>query len=284
MVYALITVYNPTKPIWDNIRAVAGQVDRVCICDNSDCAQTPSLPENARYWAFGENLGISQAYNRVLTDPSVPWQDGDYLLFLDQDSRCSETHVRDLLSIYETLTAQGHRVGSLGPAIFNTCRGAVEFPRMKTPLETGVYTVSGIITSSMLCTYGNLRSVGFWNEKVFLDMADWDLCWRLRKAGLLCCMAEDVVLEHTLGIGEKKIGPMRLRVGQPVREYYQIRDGLQLMIASYTPLKYRIRFLANLLIRSPLHLMFLDSRKERLHYISMGLRDTFRGRKGALTE
>ena len=26
-----------------------------------------------------------------------------------------------------------------------------------------------------------LKDISFWNEQIFLDMADWDFCWRLKE-------------------------------------------------------------------------------------------------------
>ena len=55
---------------------------------------------------------------------------------------------------------------------------------------------------------------------------------------------------------------------------------MYLLKKEYTPLKYRIRFLAMLLIRSPLHVLFLDNRKARMEYILRGLKDFYRGVHG----
>lgn len=202
--------------------------------------------------------------------------------FFDQDSRIEEGHVEKMLAVSAQLCTGGWNVGCLGPVYFNTSSGTVEIPKSKKRLLDSTYGVPSVITSSMLCTYGNLRRIGFWNEHVFLDMADWDLCWRMKAAGRICCMTQAVILRHSVGSGEKHVGPLKLRVGQPIREYYQIRECMYLFFRSYTPMKYRVRFLAMLLVRSPLHLMFLDQRKLRLHYMVKGFADFCRGKQGAI--
>lgn len=286
MTSALITVYYPSEATTHNVATIARQVDAVYICDNSPvCNQTlfSSMAEsNIHYVFFGENLGISRAFNRVLNDPSLPWQEDSFVFFFDQDSRIPEQYIDAMVSAYESAEQAGHKIGCLGSVYYNTSSGVVESPRSKQWLLDRTYVVSSVITSSMLSRYGNLRKAGFWNEDVFLDMADWDLCWRLQKAGMLCCLTEAVVLRHDLGIGDKKIGLLHLRVGHPYREYYQIRDSLYLLGKPYTPFKYRIRFLAMLLIRSPLHLIFLEERRERLRYISMGVSHFIKKKKGPL--
>lgn len=287
MTAALISMYYPAPAVIDHVKAIASQVDTVYLCDNSPNSSfrmftEADVPDNVHYTCFHENLGLSSAFNRILKDPKLPWSPEDAVFFFDQDSLIRQGHIRQMLDTFEDLRSRGFAVGCLGPVYFNTSSGMVEVPRMRTPLTDDTYAVSSIITSSMLCTYGTLQGIGFWNERVFLDMADWDLCWRITAAGMLCCQTQAVTLHHSVGSGQKKVGPITLRVGKPFREYYQIRECLYLLFRSYTPLKYRIRFLAMIFVRSPLHLLFLDSRKQRLRFICKGFADFFRGKHGAL--
>lgn len=284
MIYALITVFHPSEQVKNNINMIANQVDVTIICDNSPESNrvlfAPLIEaHNMHYLFFGENLGLSRAFNRALLDTQYGWQDNDYLFFFDQDSAIGEDHIETLISTY-TRVREKCKVGCLGPVYFNTSSGRVEMPKKKRMISEKTYVVSSIITSSMLCCYGDLREIGFWNEAVFLDMADWDLCWRMQSLGKVCCLTDAAVLRHSVGMGEKKIGPFHLRVGAPIREYYQIRDCMYLLKKEYTPLKYRIRFLAMLLIRSPLHVFFLDHRKARMEYILRGVKDFYRGVHG----
>lgn len=287
MTTALISIFHPSNDVREHVRAIASQVDVVYLCDNSpeshaQMFEGPDFPGNIRYTCFHTNLGLSIAFNQILKDPDIPWNDEDYIIFFDQDSLIKESHISKLIAVYDRIKGQGIPIGCLGCAFFNTSHGAVEMPRAKQPLSDDTYAVSSIITSSMLTTYGNLRKIDFWDTHVFLDMADWNLCWRLQAAGMLCCLTDAVILHHSVGSSEKKIGPLRLRVGHPMREYYQIRECMYLLWQPYTPLKYRVRFLAMLLVRSPLHVIFLDHRKERLGYIAKGFLDFFRGKQGPM--
>ena len=289
MKYALMTVYQPDEAVLNNAASVAGQVDRLYLCDNSETSSAPAfaqlqMEKNVEYLWMGGNLGLSSAFNRVLKSRDIPWQESDYVLFFDQDSRIGPNHVAELTAQFEELSARGEPVGCIGPVYFNSSSGQTEMPRMKRPLSEHVYAVSSIITSSMLTTYGCLREIGFWNERLFLDMADWDLCWRIIQSGKTCCMTDAVVLQHRVGRGVKRFGPLRLRVGAPFREYYQIRDCLYLAGQEYTPAKYRLRFAAMILIRSPLHVLLLDHRGQRLRFILMGFRDFLKKRSGPIPQ
>lgn len=287
MVSAIITAYHPSESVRLHVEGIAAQVDRVLICDNSSVSNQgffESLCNQGKveYIGFCENLGLSVAFNRVLKNKDFGWHADDYVFFFDQDSSVKAGHITQMIEDYENLLSLGYCVGCLGPAYFNTSNHSLELPKVKKPLCDGVYAVSSIITSSMLCRYGDLQSVGFWNEDIFLDMADWDVCWRLTSGGKLCCLTQNVVLHHSVGCGEKKIGPIRLRVGQPVREYYQIRDGMYLFTKTYAPWKFRVRYLAMLTIRSVLHVLLLDRRLDRLRFICKGFTDACRKKKGIL--
>lgn len=287
MTTALISIFHPSDDVREHVKAIASQVDTVYLCDNSSESNArmfegPDFPQNIRYTCFYKNLGLSMAFNRILKDPDISWHDEDYIFFFDQDSLIKEGHISKMLEVFLRNRKDGIPIGCLGCAFFNTSHGAVEMPRAKRQLSHDTYAVSSIITSSMLTTYGNLRKIDFWDPHVFLDMADWNLCWRLQAAGMLCCLTDAVILHHSVGSSEKKIGPFRLRVGQPIREYYQIRECMYLLWQPYTPLKYRIRFLAMVLVRSPLHVIFLDHRKERLGYIAKGFLDFCRGKQGSI--
>lgn len=287
MISAIISAYYPSDSVRLHVSKIAAQVDKIYICDNSSVSNREfftQIPDQEKivYTCFCENLGLSVAFNRILKDSNILWKADDYIFFFDQDSSIQEGHIAQMICDYEDLLHHGHNVGCLGPAYFNTSNKTLEIPRSKRGLCDGIYAVSSIITSSMLCRYGDLQSVGFWNEEVFLDMADWDLCWRLQSIGKLCCLTQNVVLHHSVGSGEKKVGPLRLRVGQPIREYYQIRDGMYLFTKQYAPWKFRLRYLAMLLVRSVLHVVFLDHRKKRMMYIWKGFIDACKKKKGVL--
>ena len=282
---AIVTVYHPSKIVRDNILAIVSQVDKVYICDNSPIENSELFKyddtDKIEYIFFGENLGLSRAFNKVLKESNA-WENDDFVLFFDQDSHIKQGHIDKLINEYDCLLAKGYNVGCLGPVFFNTSNNTVEVPKMKTPLTENSFKVSSIITSSMVCRYADIKEIDFWNERVFLDMADWDFCWRMVKKGKLCCMTDAVVLEHSLGTGEKKVGFLKLRIGNVFREYYQTRECLYLLTRSYSPLKYKIRFIAMLTVRPIIHLIFLENRKNRFKYICMGVRDFFKKKSGSL--
>ena len=286
MIAALITIYNPDRRVADNIRTISEQVDRVYLCDNSSKSNQEMFSgmPGCLYIFNRENIALSGAFNRVLKNPGENWKDNDFIIFFDQDSSVRDRHVDKLIEEYKLVSSLGYDIGSISPVYRDLNTGAIELPHLKKQLTENDYIVSSNITSSLLCKYGTLKEIDFWNEEIFLDLADWDLCWRMMQKGKLCIRTTAVVLEHALGFGEKKIGPVRLGVTSTVREYYQTRNYLYLLEKKYTPLKYRLIFIRNLTVRPVLHLLFLDQKRERIKYFLRGLTDAARGIRGEYRE
>ena len=198
------------------------------------------------------------------------------MIFFDQDSQIEEGYVEKLCLEYELVEKEHNNLGCLGVVFYNTSNDTLEVPHIKKYLASKTYQVSNIITSSLLTRFKNIEKVNYWNKNLFLDFVDWDLCWRMKNKGLICGITDGITLKHSVGNGEKKIGFIRLRVGQPIREYYQTRDALYLLQEQYVPLKMRVRLLANVMIRPLFHFLFLDNKIDRLMYIRRGIIDYLR--------
>lgn len=280
--HALVTLYNPSEKEFNNCRILSQQVDTVILCDNSQESHETAFQDkkNIVYVTKNKNLGLGAAFNMALKDDTYGWKDDDLIIFFDQDSQIGEGYIQALQDEYRKIETLIPNLGCLGPVFYNTSNDRTERPRQKKNITDETYEVSNTITSSLMMRYGNLKKIGFWNENVFLDLADWDLCWRMRKAGMVCCMTEKVVLHHSVGNGEKKVGLIKLRVGQPFREYYQTRDALYLLQENYVPLKMRLRLIANVTIRPVVHYLMLDDKKSRIKFIRRGINDYKKGVRG----
>lgn len=281
---AILTVYYPSYKNRDNIEKISRQVDRIVICDNSpkDNRELFHTLDKAIYHFCGQNLGLSAAFNQVLMDTSYKWSDDEFIIFFDQDTVIYEKHIEKLIVEYNFLRREGYHIGCIGPLYYEGNNKQIELPRTKKYLNGRTISVKSVITTSLLCQYAMLKKIGFWNEDIFLDMADWDLCWRVKAENFLCCMTSASIMSHSVGEGKRKYGLINLRVWKPFREYYQTRDCLYLMRKSYVPLRFKIRFVMMLTIRPVLHLIFLDNKRERLLYIQRGMKDYHAGIKGEL--
>jgi rhamnosyltransferase len=282
-IYALVTIYYPDNEVFENVSKISKQVTTVIIADN-----TPNSDNfylfcgicNIIYINNENNFGLSKAFNKLLDIEFL--KSSDFIFFFDQDSDIAENLIEILINDYLNISHLGFNIGCLGPIIFEKNTNTEMIPKKKICITNNIYSVATIITSSMLTTYENLEKIGFWNEDIFLDFADWDLCWRFQKNGLMCFLSENVSLIHKLGNSITKIGKHDEIEGNPIREYYQTRDGIKLLFKSYTPFKYRIHFLILIFIRPFLHIVLFKDRILRMKYISIGIVDFLVHKNGAL--
>ena len=288
-VISLITLYNPTISNIKNIEKISEQSTLVLLIDNSEHSSQSIIDkvgtnENVIYCPNYDNLGLSLAFNKYLKASEIySWQDDDLIVFFDQDSVIEEFHISNMVNEYINLENEGYPVGCLGPVYFDLSHNTVRVPKMYKKISHNSIVVDTIITSSMVCRYRYLKLVGFWSEDIFLDMADWDLCWKMKQAGLYTIMTRRSLLTHKVGEGSKKIGLITLDVGKPFREYYETRDCIYLLRKNYVPCKDRVRFYLQLTIRPILHLLFLDNKKERWYYISLGFKHAKKGVCGKIS-
>jgi rhamnosyltransferase len=279
-VCAIITIFYPNKQMVRNILELSKNITNVVIADNTPNVDNGSLFNkfpNITYIANMKNMGISIAFNKCLRH-EIP-KSSEYILFLDQDSTISNNLINKLIERFELLK-KIYRIGCIGPAYTETNSGKTISCHLRKQLYDNIYTAEVIMTSAMLTTYENLEHIGFWNEEIFLDMADWDLCWRFQKAGLLCCLSKDDVFTHTLGDAAVHIGKFIIKKGAPIREYYQTRDCLKLLLKQYTPIKFRVRFVLMIAIRPIVHIIILPNRMLRLRYMLEGFMDFLKYKKG----
>lgn len=283
-VIALVTLFHPKKAHAFHIAEYARQCDFVLLCDNSgaDNSALFSGIRNSRYIRNSDNFGLSKAFNIALLKKSFAWQDEDGVLFFDQDSQIAPDHVRKLVGEYRKLVASGVAVGALGPVFLNGSTGRIDIPRLRMNIASEVFSCDSLITSSMLTTYAVLKRVSFWNEDIFLDYADWDLCWRLRASGLMILMTNVVVLHHHSGIGEAHYVGLHVLDETPIRRYYQVRDFLKLLRKPYMPRRARhaLGFIKKLVLQT----ILLDKCLLRLRYTYQGIRDYFRQINGKFEE
>lgn len=280
---ALVTLYFPDDKVKDNIVQLSRFVDKVVLLDNtpnSDNSALFSEIEKTEYVAYKENLGLSVAFNLYLKSLT----ENCYIIFFDQDSFCSEDLVVHLKKDYQTCCDNLGRKGIIGPAYFEKNAGHMMVPKQKEEVFAGLYEVKSIITSGMFTELDVIRQTGFWNEEIFLDMADWDFCWRVERNGFFCCLSTNAILSHRLGKSVHHFAGIEIWEGSPFRVYYQVRDCLYLLKKNYVPLKFKIRFILMLTVRPLLHLIFLSGKKKRIHYFFKGISDYKKKIHGVLKE
>ena len=237
-VCAGIVLYNPDiERLTMNIDAIGPQVDRIVFVDNAsdniDKVQEKFSGDDYIWIKNDSNLGIARALNQLLEFAD---QNGyEWILTLDQDSICGDGFVQKLLSVVED-----EAIAMVGPLIID--RGIADADMSSGKSLPDTEDVRLCITSGCLTNVKVVLSIGGFNEWLFIDEVDREICLRLLLAGYRLVRVNTVRLKHEYGL---KTVTRRIlwkkviyRNYTPVRVYYQTRNLVYMMRKygrEYTP-------------------------------------------------
>lgn len=220
---AVIVLYKPELDLLSrNINQVLKTpISLLILVDNSpsvlDCQFLQSFnSSNIAYVYNNGNKGIAYGLNdglKIAESHGYNW-----VLQLDQDSIIPI----DMIDVYDAfLSYNDDNVGLLCPKI-------LQGEEKETGDGTCISYALFAITSGSLINISAWNDIGCYDEKLFIDGVDHDLCIRLRQKNYLIVQFDQLYLNHRLGIIKiKKIlgHKIRVKVGYPpLRMYYIVRN------------------------------------------------------------
>lgn len=222
-VVAGIVVYHPDwGRLYDNIKAVQPQVDRIIIFNNGTEDVSSRFPGITVLDQDGANIGIASALNAICL--YAIQQGFDWILTLDQDS-VAPLGLMDGYVPYLTDSS----IALLCPAIRDRNYGSMDYDVNNN--SQGADEVDACITSGSLLRLSAWERIhGFWDE-LFIDMVDFDLCWSLREAGYRILRVNNQSMLHEIGKAKRVslFGKDNVIYNHsPLRCYYMIRNTLVL--------------------------------------------------------
>ena len=184
-----------------NADSIAGQVDKLIFVDNSDSkAALEQLirEKNIEYINNHGNKGIAYALNRAVEYCSN--HGFEWLLTLDQDSVCPP----DMIKEYE-------RYIDDDIAIITCAINYNDKELLKSDAEFEY--IDECITSAAFTNVSICKSLGGFDEQMFIDKVDFEYCFRVKKAGYRIIRVNTVIMHHLLGdLKLKKIGNRTVHV------------------------------------------------------------------------
>lgn len=259
-----IVTYNPVmEKLSANIEAIIEQVDTVLIVDNGskEFEKIEKLKsEKVDILGLGMNKGIAYALNEIVKYSKKKRK--SWILFLDQDSISPNNLVDDFITAWY----QCDHCGMLSPNIVYK-NGPVENPKELVTSKEWCIT-SGSFTKTEIIEKTN----GF-DEKMFIDLVDFDICYQLKNLGYKIYQINSVNFYHELGnLKYKKIGDKILWIENhnAFRKYYIIRNRL------YLKRKYRLNGLPiyiDILIEYIKVIFFEKDKIEKIKNMSQGFID-----------
>lgn len=226
----VIVSYNIGKKIYKCYDSISKQVDRIIIVDNGSDKNTVNVlkelskNKNTIIIFNDENLGIATALNqgaKIAIKENYKW-----LLTMDNDSIASNKMIENMILSYNELNSEEKQnIVSIFPNHIEE-KFADDYNYYN---EDKKEYIEYEITSGNLIKLDVLSKIGFWNENLFIDYVDYELCLRLSINDYKMLKVNNSILIHNLGNSVKKrFLNKTIIVGNHsfIRRYYITRNRL----------------------------------------------------------
>ena len=275
-ILAGIILYNPDIPrLLQNIKEIKEQVDQLICIDNGSTNLTSvrtCLSKEIEIVELKENLGIAAALNRILEYAAR--EQFDWFLTLDQDSVC----MPKLVDHYRLYT-ETPKAGILSCVIQDR-----NFNSEEKSIET-LQEIAECITSASLCNTVAVTTVGGFDEAMFIDSVDFDICRKLKRNGYKIYKIPFTGILHEVGHGKNVRLLWKKRVvynHSVIRNYYMSRNHIYLAKKYFDEISIYKTLLKEL--EAELLILLYESEKlKKLHARHIGIRDGFKNKMGKCT-
>jgi rhamnosyltransferase len=228
------------------------------------------------YIPLGNNKGIAAAQNEAIKK-LLERKRLEYLLFFDQDTLAEKGYAGQILEALRKLETRNPPVAAVGPKLIHAVTGT-PYRALRNRKSTNELTeVRQLISSGSIVPVRVLEEVGLMEEALFIDLVDFEWCWRARSKGYRCYQDNHVQIRHLVGEQSTNLGGWHTIIWSPVRYYYQYRNYLVLLRRPYVPLYWKLSNGIKKLTFLFLVLFVLNDKKNRFRYIFRGIHDGFKG-------
>ena len=283
-IYTVLVAYNSTKQNLSlSVKELLKQTSLVVICNNSKDDLIYHHPR-IKVLNFGDNLGIARAQTLGMT---WAYEDGaDFVLQMDQDSLPDPDMVKLLHESYLALLSANYNVGLIGPRdydrytkkLHSTSSNPASCQKGKlVPEFEEIVFVDSALSSGSLIPKKSFQAIGGMLDELFIDVVDFEYCWRLKANGFLIVRNNKVKIAHRIGEGRKSfLRIFDIKVPAPIRHYYWYRNALYLFSRSYVPTYWKVRSVFKMVYKMFFYPLILDNGMERFKYMLLGIKDGFR--------
>ena len=195
---ACVVLYNPDDTIFENILTYGNYVDKLIVIDNSLKKNNFLIDKLSEvfeskliYINNNDNLGIATALNQAC-DKAIELQ-FKWILTMDQDSSFIN------FDHYKKCLEKVQNVNNVALLAANTDKeGYSNFDKNECSCNYREDKFS-VITSANIVNLEYFEEIGRFNDKLFIDMVDYDYCLRINIKKFKILYFPDVFVEHKLG-------------------------------------------------------------------------------------
>lgn len=228
-----IVLYHPdTERLKTTVLSVRDQAGPFIFVDNgSECEnqldnvlRETAIRDRSKVIVNDQNRGIAAALNQIM---QAALDEGiDYILTLDDDSRCDENLVRVLAHCLSY-----PRAGIICPdAVQDSFTGKQEGIEEEPRRSHHVTLTEDCITAGSLTSVKAWQKSGGFDEKMFIDFVDMDFCAQLREHGYRIYHVSQIAVHQMYGhttSSFRLFGKTFYRLNySPVRIYYSVRNQI----------------------------------------------------------
>lgn len=234
------------------------------------------------------NIGLAAAINF-----GIAWareQGYTHVLLLDQDSEPGQGMVGTLLRALASPYA-GRKIAAVGPRFHDAREDRyAPFVRIGFPVNRKMYDSGkeGLVTCDFLISSGSLISlsvladIGAMDERLFIDNIDMEWSFRALARGYALVGVCTATMHHRLGSSHLRLpfGMGHIKVHDPIRLYYIMRNRLSLYRLPYTPTVWIAQDVPRAGLKFLLFSLLIPPRLHNIRFMLAGLRDGLLGRSG----
>jgi len=212
-----------------NIEAILPQVSKLLIVDNAstniDQLQKTFSDKKIDWILNNTNKGVSGALNQLIEHAEK--LDYEWIITLDDDSVCSDNMVAELL----TATSHYDSIAVVSPRTLD--RDVPEINTKHNEPRPDTEEIDMCITAGSLTNIKAINVTGGFNERLFIDHVDHDMCLRLRRKGYKIIKVNTAVIYQEFGketVRRKFLWKTYTQRGySPLRVYYQTRNFIYML-------------------------------------------------------
>lgn len=275
---ATVIWYNPDIKNIKNIKTYIDYVEKVYIIDNSmdnNEKLADSLNNDKIEYVFnGRNLGIAKALNLACEKAA---SDGyEWILTMDQDSSFDSN---DINEYFKTFTD----VEKMNTGIFSP-RHILKNDVDKIDNNKEFVEVDHVMTSGNLLNLKIWEEIGKFDENLFIDEVDSEICFRIIESGYKVIQLNKIRMFHELGNLEKRnffTRKISVLNHNHIRKYYIMRNKFY-MLKKYK--KYRLRYIYYILNDFFKVIFYEKDKLRKLKYMFKGITDFMKNKMGELDD
>lgn len=253
--YALVVCYNPDDRILLNLVEILSTQTRKILLLNNGGLGIEFLSKiiyfkNVEIVDFNGNVGLPKALNagmKIAIEAAAEW-----VVTFDQDSQPPADHVASLVRAWQVKSAQGFKVGAIGPVFVDDRDPSIRYPfympsglvvrRVTDPVSDGCAETGVLITSGMLVATKVWQDQLRYCDPLFVDFVDTEWCFRATSRGYHLFGCFNVEMRHRPSDRKPIRLPGILLFGySPLRRYYYFRNTLWVLKMPHVSLAFKLR-------------------------------------------